>query len=71
MTNINLKRTLLISIFAAFVALAGCQEKGPAEKAGEKIDNAIDGGKDSIEDAADDVEDAADDAADEIKDATN
>lgn len=71
MININLKRTLLISLFAAFVALAGCEEKGPMEKAGESIDNTVDDGKDAIDDAANDIEDAADDAADKVKDATN
>lgn len=37
----------------------GC-EKGPAEKAGEKIDEAADDAGDALENAADKVEDAVD-----------
>ncbi|WP_376692444.1 hypothetical protein [Wenzhouxiangella sp. EGI_FJ10409] len=40
--------------------LTGCEDQGPAEKAGEEIDEAIDDAGDAIEDAGDDVEDEAD-----------
>ncbi len=51
------------------LGLQGCEKKGPVEKAGEKVDHAIDaaknGGKetvgDKLEDAADHVKDAVDD----------
>ena len=33
------------------VALSGCREKGPLEKAGEDLDNAIEDAADAIEDA--------------------
>ncbi len=50
---------------------AGC-EKGPAEKAGHKIDETVDtlkhGGHESVENK---VEDKVDDAKDKIKDATD
>lgn len=36
--------------------LTGCEDKGPAEEAGEKIDEAIDDAGDAIEDAGDEVE---------------
>jgi hypothetical protein len=39
-------------------SLAAC-EKGPAEKAGQKIDNAADKAGDKIKDAGDKVKDAA------------
>ncbi|RBP52779.1 hypothetical protein [Arenicella xantha] len=71
MKHANLKKLLLTSLFASLVALAGCEEKGPMEKAGESIDNAVDDAGDAINDAGDEVEDAADDAADEIEDAAN
>ncbi len=45
---------------AVVMGTAGCKEKGPAEKLGEKIDNAADNAGDAIEDAADKVEDAVD-----------
>ena len=44
----------------AFLSLAACEEKGPMEKAGEDIDNAV-------EDARDNLEDASDEAADKIE----
>lgn len=40
--------------------LAGCEEKGPAEKAGEKIDESIEAVGDAVEEAADKAEDATD-----------
>lgn len=62
------QRTRLTPLFgtlslASLLGLSGITlgcEKGPAEKAGERID-----------DAADDVEDAVEDAGDEIEDATD
>lgn len=51
--------------------LAGCDSEGPAEQAGEKIDEAADDVGDAVEDAADEIDDAVDDAADEIDDATD
>jgi len=41
---------LLIVTLACF---GGCSKKGPAEKAGEKIDEGIEGAKDNVEDAVD------------------
>ena len=67
----NLKKALLISLMASFVALTACEKDGPAERAGEAIDNATDNSKDALEDAGDNIQDAADDAADAVKDATN
>lgn len=67
----KLKHVLVIGLFTSLIGLTACQEKGPAEKAGEKIDNALGDGQNAVEDAANDIEDAADDAADAVKDATN
>ena len=39
-------------------AMIGCEEKGPAEKAGEKIDKAVEEAADAIEDAGDSMEEA-------------
>jgi len=57
-------RTWLMPAALATVFLcAACEpEKGPAEKAGEAIDNAVDKAGDKIEEAGDKVEDAADKA---------
>ncbi len=57
---------LALILFAAIFATA-CEKKGPAEKAGEKIDNAVSEAKEKAEDAADEVEEAVEEAADEVK----
>ena len=51
-------KRILATLFSAclLMGVAACQEKGPAEKAGEAID-----------DAASDVANKAEDAADDIK----
>ncbi|MCA1790636.1 MAG: hypothetical protein LC667_12495 [Thioalkalivibrio sp.] len=45
------------------LALSGC-EKGPAEKAGESVDDTVDNVGESIEDAGDSIKDAGRDARD-------
>ena len=42
--------------------LAGCEEQGPAEEAGEEIDEAVEEAGDEMEEAADEVEEEVDDA---------
>lgn len=44
----------------AFGTVACVEKKGPMEKAGEKIDDAVDDIGDNIEDAGDEIEDAVD-----------
>lgn len=43
----------------SLAGLSGC-EKGPMEKAGEKVDDAVEEAGDAIEDAGDKIEDALD-----------
>lgn len=43
----------IASIAALPFALAACEEKGPAERAGEKVDDAVEKAGDKIEDATD------------------
>ena len=47
-----------VMLILAVVGLAGC-EKGPAERAGEKVDNAAEKVGDKLEDAGDKIKDAA------------
>ncbi len=71
-----MNKTLTIAGMAllATLALSGCEKKGPAERAGEKLDHAVDamknGGKetpsDKLEDAGNNVRDAASDAKDAV-----
>lgn len=52
----------LISVLAAgllVLGLAACEKKGPAEEAGEKIDNAMESAGQSMSKAADDVKQGA------------
>lgn len=59
----SIRKLLLISIVSAF-AVTGCDtDDGPAEKAGESLDNA----GDAIADSARDVGNAIEDKCEEIK----
>lgn len=57
------------------LGLAACEKKGPAEQAGEEVDEAVDtmkrGGEEStenkVDDAADEAREGAEDATDELK----
>ena len=52
------------------VGLTACQ-KGPAEKAGERIDNAMEDAGDKIEDAADHAGNAIEEAGNQIENKTD
>jgi hypothetical protein len=54
--------TLCVALGSFF--LVGCPDDGPAEEAGEAIDEAADDAGDALDDAADEVDDAVDDATD-------
>ena len=60
-------RLVLLAIAGSFMLL-GCENEGPAERAGESVDEAIEDAGDGMENAAEDVEDAVEDAADEVED---
>ena len=67
------KKPFIVLSILAGLALAGCGEKGPAEKAGEKIDQAVEQTKDAIQDAgqqgpAEKAGEAIDEKIDEMKD---
>lgn len=57
----------LIAMMAVF-ALAACDD-GPAENAGEQLDEMTSDAGDAMEDAGDNIEDAANDAGNAIEDA--
>ena len=64
---------LSIAALATFIiiGLTACDKKGPAELAGENIDNAAENLGDKIEDATDNAGDKLEAAGDKVKDATN
>jgi hypothetical protein len=65
-----MRESMLAAIAGLALLCVGC-EKGPAEKAGHKVDETVDtikhGGHESVENK---VEDKVDDARDKVKDAT-
>lgn len=58
-------------LLTTMIGLSACQEKGPAEKAGESIDNAVENMGDKIEDATDDAGGKLEEAGDAIEDKTD
>jgi hyperosmotically inducible protein len=72
-----IRATVLAGLTCALTlgALAGCEKRGPAEKAGEKIDHTVDTTKnggheplgDSIKDDVNKARDKVDDAAEDAK----
>ena len=66
----NAKKLIPLLICAATLSMAACEQKGPLEKAGEKVDHAADtiknGGSEPLSDKA---QDEADKARDKINDA--
>jgi hypothetical protein len=49
------------------LGLSACEKKGPAEKAGQKVDQAVESVKETGEKAKDRVEEAADKVQDAVK----
>lgn len=47
--------------------IAACEDEGPAEKAGEKIDNAVESTQESMEEAGDKLEEQMEEAGDKIE----
>ena len=62
---------ILVVLTVMIVGLAACQKKGPAEAAGEKIDNAAQKAGEKIDNAANKAGDKLNEAGDKIKDKTN
>jgi hypothetical protein len=56
----NILVALLLAL--SVVMLAGCEDQGPAEEAGENIDETVEEAGDEMEEAAEEVEDEVDDA---------
>lgn len=67
-----MNKHLPILICLSALALVACEKKGPIERAGQKVDHAVDtvknGGK---EPASDKLQDKVDDARDKVNDAVD
>ena len=62
-------RFVAIALAVVAIALVGCREEGPAERAGKAIDEAFESMGDQAEDIAEAAEEAAEDAADAMREA--
>ncbi|MEQ8515535.1 MAG: hypothetical protein RIC38_08020 [Chromatocurvus sp.] len=56
----GIRSMLLVLALGAGLTLVGCEQQGPAEQAGENIDDAAEAAGDKLQDAADEMEDATD-----------
>lgn len=61
--TMSLAKKLAIALLMTFMAggLIACDNKGPAEKAGESIDESAESAGESMEDLGENIEDAAED----------
>lgn len=69
MRDVGLMR-LVLSLGLGLTLLVGCEQQGPAQKAGEKVDKAVEGVGKEIQKAGEKVGDKLDEAAKKAKDAT-
>jgi hypothetical protein len=67
----QLTTTLLIPIITALFVLAGCEREGPAEQAGENIDEAVEEMQDQTEDIGEKAMDTMEEATDEMEEAAD
>ncbi|HET8532296.1 MAG TPA: hypothetical protein VFO08_14180 [Methylomirabilota bacterium] len=61
---------ILVAVGFALGLLVACEQKGPAEKAGEKVDKAVEQAGKAMEKAGDKIEEKAKEADKKIKEAT-
>lgn len=67
----KLSRLMLLALLvAAPIALIGCKTTGPAERTGQKVDNAVGEVKEAAKDAGENIKEAAEEVEDEIDDHT-
>ncbi|WP_048307814.1 hypothetical protein [Halomonas sp. PR-M31] len=63
MQNSLLRKLGLAMLMALMLGgVAACDDQGPAEEAGENIDDAVDDAGDNVEEMGDDIQDSAEDA---------
>ena len=62
-----LRNLRIVLLAAAAIVLWGCEEEGPAERAGERLDELAGEARDRFEDARDEVEEAAEDVREALE----
>jgi hypothetical protein len=60
----------VVSLGLGVALLAGCEQKGPAEKAGQKIDKAVEDTGKELQKAGEKVDEKLEEAGKKVKDAT-
>ena len=60
----------VVALGLGMALLAGCEQKGPAEKAGQKIDKAVEDTGKELQKAGEKAGEKLDEAAKKVKDAT-
>jgi hypothetical protein len=66
-----LKKIAIISILVIFGSVfVACEQEGPAEKAGEKIDETVEEAAEKAEEAGEAIEEKAEEASEEVKKVT-
>ncbi len=61
MSNRIMKQLLGAVCIAFVISIAGCEQEGPAEKAGKEIDQAAEKAGDELEEAGEDIEESMED----------
>jgi hypothetical protein len=56
---------------AAFTLVAGCESEGPAEQAGERVDEAVESASEALEEAGEQMEDKLEEAGDKVEEKTD
>ena len=65
------KLAILLLVVGLGFGIGACERKGPAERAGEKVDKAVDRAGDKVERAGDKVGGAVERAGDKVEDKTD
>jgi predicted small lipoprotein YifL len=63
-----MKELFVLALLGLALSTAACERKGPAERAGAQLDQAVDDVRDGAKDIADKAQDLANDIGDEATD---
>ena len=62
----NMNKLLGFALLGCVIATAACEQEGPAERAGERVDQAVDDLRDGAQDVGDEIKDTADEVGDKL-----
>ena len=60
-------KVLAAVVILSSMALAGCEDEGPAQRAGERLDDAMSEAQDRFEDAREEIEEAAEEVGEALR----